>query len=152
MGYDYKYEQRRKKILATLGVIGAPLLWAGSCSVFNGVNYSDGVRVGVVNKFAKKGFVWKTYEGEMAQEGITSSGNQTGANIWEFSIDNSDSKKAEELASKLKPYVESGTKVRITYKQQWLSLWPRGGTSYYIEDVQPLNSKIESKLESSVNK
>lgn len=52
--------------------------------------YSEGVRVGVVQKFSKKGFVNKSWEGELVMEGLKMrAGYKTGTsggNVWRFSV------------------------------------------------------------------
>lgn len=50
--------------------------------------YSEGVRVGTIQKFSSKGFVTKSYEGELVMDGtqVKSSGSGLrGGNVWKFS-------------------------------------------------------------------
>lgn len=50
---------------------------------------SDGVRTGVVQKFSKKGWVIKSWEGELVMQGEKIRGNQygvKGGNVWKFSV------------------------------------------------------------------
>ena len=118
-------------------VIGAP---AGCNLVGNNWEYSHGTRIGVINKYSNKGMVWKTYEGEMALEGIVSTGNSVGANLWDFSLDSEarHGENIQDLNSKLETYAREGTKVRITYKQM-MSTWPwRSESSYLVQDVEPV--------------
>src|SRR3974390_358943 len=48
--------------------------------------YSDGERAGVLQKFSRKGWVCKTYEGELAQFIVAGVSPQ----IWEFSVRDAD--------------------------------------------------------------
>ena len=51
--------------------------------------FSEGVRVGSVQKFSSKGFVNKSWEGELVMEGEKIKGNANGirgGNIWAFSV------------------------------------------------------------------
>jgi hypothetical protein len=51
--------------------------------------YSDGVRVGVVQKLSSKGMVNKSWEGELVMEGEKIKGNSSGikgGNVWNFSV------------------------------------------------------------------
>lgn len=51
--------------------------------------YSDGVRVGVVQKLSAKGMVTKSWEGELVMEGEKIKGNANGikgGNVWAFSV------------------------------------------------------------------
>ncbi len=97
----------------------------------------------MINKISKKGFVWKTYEGQMALEGIVSNGESVGANTWEFSIDNKaeHGENVEELAAKLNLALESGTKVKVKYIEAGMPWASRGATSYYIQSVEPVKGK-----------
>ena len=109
-----EYGNLRPSALLGAVALGIAILPA-SCGFLNGYEYSFGSRAGVVNKISHKGMVWKTYEGEMALEGIVSSGGNMGANTWEFSIDNQarHGENKEELARKLNEALESGQKVKI---------------------------------------
>ncbi len=120
-------------ILAGLGIVG--------CAVANSLEYSQGARIGVINKFSKKGFIWKTYEGQLALEGILSEGGQTGANVWDFSIDNSDGKNIDDLSAKIQEYMGRSQKVKVTYFEPWKT-WPwRSETDYLIQSVEPVEKK-----------
>ncbi len=120
-------------------IVAAVALSIGSCSLLNHVEYGDGVRAGMINKISKRGYIWKTYEGQMALEGLASHGESIGANVWDFSLDSNDPN-AEELAKQIQGYIDSGTKVKATYTQKWTSWPPRAGTDYYIKKVTPVNS------------
>lgn len=53
--------------------------------------YSEGVRVGTVQKFSMKGFITKSWEGELVMEGVKlkagAEGGTRGGNVWAFSVD-----------------------------------------------------------------
>ena len=63
--FDFKFTRKRKLILA--GVLLAPVLALGlyTWSALNW-SYAQGERAGYVQKFSKKGWVCKTWEGELA--------------------------------------------------------------------------------------
>lgn len=87
-------------IIAGLGVFGA-----GGC----GQSYSDGDRSGVVVKLSRKGFIWKSWEGEMrlgGDQNVTSG-------AWAFSIRN------ESLVGPLQESLKSGHRVTVHYTQWW---------------------------------
>ena len=51
--------------------------------------YSEGIRVGKIQKFSQKGYVNKSWEGELVMEGEKISGAQgriRGGNVWAFSV------------------------------------------------------------------
>ncbi|MEK6823253.1 MAG: hypothetical protein AABY13_05465 [Nanoarchaeota archaeon] len=125
------------------GVVAAGALVIGAVQWANGYEYSRGKRVGVINKFSEKGFLWKTHEGEMALEGIVSSGGATSANIWQFSLDDSakQGENLKDLAQRIDDYASAGRKVSVEYVEN-LTAWPwRGSTSYFVQKVTPVENK-----------
>ena len=119
------------------------LIWGGYQGVGNNIEYSQGQRVGVVNKISEKGLIWKTKEGQLSLEGRTSTGDYTGAGIWDFSIDRlaKHGENVDELYSQIRQEMENGQRVKITYKQP-LATWPwRAGTTYLVQSVEPLKNK-----------
>ena len=137
---------------ARTAVVGATLSWLtiwGGCNIAgNNFEYSEGARTGMINKFTKKGLIWKTYEGEMALEGMVSGENYSGANVWDFSLDREarHGEKTEALVKKIQGYLDTGTKVKVTYTEPFIT-WPwRSGTNYLIQNVEPIKSaKIEKE-------
>jgi len=125
-------------------LIGAPI-WGGYQGIGNNIEYSEGQRVGVVNKISEKGVIWKTKEGQLSLEGRTSTGDYTGAGVWDFSIDRlaKHGENVDELYSRTRELMEEGQRVKITYKEP-LATWPwRAGTTYLIQSVEPLETKTK---------
>lgn len=90
--------------------------------------YSDGNRAGVLIKFSKKGYVFKTHEGELNLGGINPlPGNTIANNIWEFSV------KDEAVSQALDTL--QGRKVRLHYKEKKKKLFWRGDTNYMVDEV-----------------
>jgi len=124
-------------------VVGGVIL-AGLASIplqcANDGEYSKGARTGMINKFSKKGFLWKTYEGEMALEGMVSSGSTSGANTWDFSIDNEarHGEKIDSLVKAINQYLSAGTKVKVTYIEPYKTWSWRSETDYLIQSVEPI--------------
>ena len=130
-------------------VLGGVLIWSGYEGIGNNIEYSEGQRVGVVNKISEKGLIWKTKEGQLSLEGRTSTGDYTGAGVWDFSIDRlaKHGENVDELYSQARQEMEDGQRVKITYKQP-LTTWPwRAETTYLIQSVEPLETKkkVEKK-------
>lgn len=141
-----KYRSRGSGSIIGLTTVAAILLKVGSCGLLNSYEYSSGSRAGVVNKVSKKGLIWKTYEGQMALEGVVSSGGSVGANVWDFSIDNQarHGENVSELAEKLNDALDSGKKVKIKYTQV-IGGWPwRGSTGHYVQSIEPF-AKFEEQ-------
>lgn len=100
------FEQRRRYtkvglVLLAL-VILAPVLWTWFSLSWP---YSEGERAGVLQKFSKKGWLCKTYEGELALYIVSGMAPQ----IWHFST------RDEELAKELSRAV--GQQVRVHYTE-----------------------------------
>ncbi|MBC7523450.1 MAG: 6-phosphogluconate dehydrogenase [Flavobacterium sp.] len=95
-------------------------------------SYSDGVRSGELIKFSSKGYVFKTWEGELSQ-GIS------GAQIFKFSVLDSDKKVIEDLKKFEGQYV----KVNYTERYRTFPWW--GDTNYYIKSVTKENSPFSIK-------
>ena len=101
------------------------------------VEYGEGHRDGEVQKLSHKGFIWKTYEGELATAGFklrpTGDGS-SGGNAWEFSV--IDVKVFAELND-----LPAGARVRLYYRQYWATLPWLGATTYRVYKVKVLDNK-----------
>ncbi len=86
------------------------------------VPYSEGYRSGELIKFSNKGFIVKTWEGEISQ-GIS------GAQIFTFSVLDKD----DDVIEKLKQY--QGEYVKVTYIERFASFIWLGDTKYFITNV-----------------
>lgn len=80
--------------------------------------YSDGYREGVLQKFSRKGNVFKTYEGEMIQLGFGQRGAAINSQYYYFSVD--DVQLADTLEKSL------GKIIRVHYTQYRRNLPWRG--------------------------
>ena len=84
--------------------------------------YSEGTRSGELIKFSKKGFVIKTWEGEISQ-GIS------GAQIFSFSVED----KNEDVIKKMEAF--QGKYVKLRYRERYAKLSWLGDTNYFITEV-----------------
>ncbi|RAJ10617.1 hypothetical protein LX64_00222 [Chitinophaga skermanii] len=88
--------------------------------------YADGSKAGELNYFAKKGYMFKTYEGRLIQSGFRGrQPNTLQSNEFTFSVVD------EKVAQKLLRC--SGKQVEVHYKQ-YLGALPWRGYSVYIVD------------------
>ena len=87
--------------------------------------YSDGTRTGVLQKFSRKGTVFKTYEGELILSSVKStSGVAIASDRFIFSVSNEDvAKQIEQL---------QGENVDLHYKETKNTLPWRGETAYIV--------------------
>lgn len=91
------------------------------------VPYSEGVRSGELIKISNKGYLVKTWEGEISQ-GIS------GAQIFKFSVEGKD----QDIINKLKEY--QGMYVKVDYIERYRTFFWWGDTRYFITKVQKENS------------
>jgi hypothetical protein len=99
--------------LLLIGLYTAFMLWW---------SYSDGERAGVLQKFSKRGWICKTYEGEVAQYVVGGVAPQ----IWNFSV--RDAAVAEQLHKAV------GQQVRMHYREhRGLPTNCFGETDYFVD-------------------
>lgn len=90
--------------------------------------YSDGNRAGRLIKFSHKGYVFKTYEGELNLGGInTTNGGVMINNMWQFSVVD---KAVADSLSKLE-----GKEINLHYKEKINSLSWRGDSRYIVDKI-----------------
>lgn len=87
------------------------------------VPYSEGVRSGELIKISNKGYLVKTWEGEISQ-GIS------GAQIFRFSVEGKNDKIIEEL----KDY--QGYYVKVNYIERYSTFFWLGDTTYFVTSVE----------------
>jgi hypothetical protein len=95
-------------------------------------SYSEGVRSGELIKFSHKGYVFKTWEGEISQ-GVT------GSKTFSFSVLDADSKVISDLQAL------EGQYVRLSYEEKYKTFWWWGDTKYFVVAVKrgTNNTKIQ---------
>jgi hypothetical protein len=105
-------------VIALLGLVGFTYLtlhWS----------YSEGERAGYVQKLSRRGFICKTWEGEMAM--VTMPG--TVAEKFLFTVPN------ETVAAKVNAAV--GKRMALHYEQhKWIPSSCFGDTEYFVTDVR----------------
>jgi len=94
-----------------------------------GFTYSEGNRAGILIKFSKKGYVFKTFEGELNIGGLGNLPNTVQMNnIWEFSVTN------PAVADSL--MTMEGEKVALHYHQVIKNFPWQGDTEYFVDHVE----------------
>lgn len=105
------------------GVLLAGLLWTVFAYHWN---YSEGDRGGVLQKFSKKGWICKTYEGELALYVVPGMAPE----IWEFSV------RDDAVAAQVSGFV--GERVQLHYSEhRGLPTSCFGDTRYFVDRVTP---------------
>ena len=98
-------------------------LTAGYVLFVKYVPYSEGVRTGELIKFSNKGYLFKTYEGEISQ-GIS------GAMIFKFSV-------SEDKKDVIKMLNDNqGKYIKVNYEERYTTFAWWGDTNYYITEVK----------------
>ena len=95
--------------------------------------FSEGIRSGELIKISNKGMLFKTWEGELSQ-GIA------GAQIFKFSILDSDQKIIDEMKEM------QGEYVKVTYVERYRTFPWWGDTKYYITEITKEDSPFKVKL------
>jgi hypothetical protein len=94
-----------------------------------GLTYSDGKRSGVLIKVSRKGYIFKTYEGDLNSGGISQGDGTIMPNaIFKFSVTE------KSVFEKLEAF--QGKKVILDYKQVMKNFFWQGDTDYFIYDVK----------------
>ena len=97
--------------------------------IFASMTYSDGSRTGQLIKISEKGYVFKTYEGQLSLGGISIESDQTNiGSIWEFSVANNG------IYERMQ--VLRGKKVLVQYEEKYRVIPWRGDTKYIITNVE----------------
>lgn len=112
-----------KKFLVFVGILIA--LFAAWTAFTLTWSYSAGERAGYVQKLAKKGWICKTWEGEMAM--VTMPG--TVAEKFYFTV------RQDEVATRINATV--GRRVVLTYEEhKWIPISCFGDTGYFVTGVR----------------
>jgi hypothetical protein len=91
-------------------------------------SYSDGDRSGILQKFSRKGWICKTYEGELALSFTPG----LAPVIWNFSV------RDEAVAAKVKE--AEGKRVVVHYREhRGIPTECFGETQYFVDDVRLVN-------------
>jgi hypothetical protein len=98
--------------------------------------YSEGTRTGVLQKLSHKGYVIKTWEGELQMRGIMATPQEgaqmnMGGNIWSFSVGRNE----DAVIQALQAAEAKGSRVTLHYTQYSRQFDWRGETVYFVNKV-----------------
>jgi hypothetical protein len=120
-----------------LSSLGRALLWLAVIVVLALVlwtwfslswSYSDGERAGTLQKFSRKGWICKTYEGELALYVVAG----VAPEIWHFSV------RDETLVNAMNEAL--GKRVRLHYSEhRFIPTSCFAETSYFVDRVEPID-------------
>ena len=97
--------------------------------------YSEGIRSGMVVKISKKGWIFKTYEGQLNLQtfGANKSPNMV-SESFEFSVDSD----KQDVIKVLEEASLSGERVSLKYSERLAKFFWRGDTKYFVTEVERL--------------
>ncbi|MBC7411906.1 MAG: 6-phosphogluconate dehydrogenase [Bacteroidia bacterium] len=96
--------------------------------------YSQGMRAGTLIKLSKKGYLFKTWEGELSQP--MNLGDQSTAaltsKLWGFSVNGNN----EALVNQLNEALLSGRRIKLNYEEKYIVFSWQGETKYFITSAE----------------
>lgn len=96
--------------------------------------FAEGTRAGILNTFQKKGYLFKTYEGQLIQSGFRGTPNATiQSNQFSFSVTN------ERVAQRLME--NSGKDMELHYKRYQGALPWRGMQLFIIDSIYRISNE-----------
>ncbi len=112
-------------IIALVIVVGFGIFY-----LVAGYTYSEGIRAGLLIKFSSRGYVMKTYEGELNIGGLQQEDKNIISvnNKWAFSV------KDDAVAKQL--MTVEGRYVSLHYKEVIHNFFWQGDTKYFVDGVQ----------------
>lgn len=115
-----------RKILV-YGILAIVLAVSAYIAALYYATFSDGIRTGELIKFSHKGYIFKTWEGELSQ-------GLSGSQKFAFSVMDNQPEVIEQMK------INQGKFVKIEYIERYgtFSWW--GETNYYITKVTPEKS------------
>lgn len=122
-----KAKKFTKKLLWTL--VGLAVLAITGFFLWGNYTYSEGTRAGDLIKISKKGYVFKTFEGQLKLGGIDLENTEEGlSDTWSFSVTN------DEIVKRLEKM--QGQKVVLRYQEINYSMPWQGDTDYFIVSIE----------------
>lgn len=118
----------RTKVILALVFLSPLLIFALYTLLVLKWSYSDGYRAGFLQKFSRKGYVCKTWEGELAMTSVPG----VAPTIWLFSV--RDDSVARQLVDAMG---QANSRVRLHYTEhRGVPTECFGATNYFVDSVQ----------------
>lgn len=110
----------------------ALLLTAGVIWGLSKFTYSEGDRAGTVSKFSKRGYVFKTWEGELNVGGFSGQTGNFTPQLWHFTVPTDEAN----VIAKLEEAVTSGRRIKLHYEEHLYLFFWMGDSKYYVTAVE----------------
>ncbi len=120
-----------KNFKFTLIAISVLVLVVGYFFLFG--DYSKGFRAGTIIKLSEKGILFKTREGQLNMGMVVTDNAAASAtnNLWSFSVENN-----PELIKTMEKAMLSGHRVKLNYKEKYLTFPWVGDTKYVVYAIE----------------
>lgn len=125
-----KHKPAWKKWLYRI-IIAGILVLIGYVAIGYYFTYSSGFRAGKIIKFSEKGFVFKTWEGQIYLGTITPDEAGISSKYWDFSVDRGD----EKVIKAIEDAMTQKHEVRLHYKEKMVQFNWRGDTRYFVDSI-----------------
>ncbi|MCS6988027.1 MAG: hypothetical protein NZM06_00730 [Chloroherpetonaceae bacterium] len=124
----------KKILVVSLLVVALFLILAGSFLYFG--SYSRGIRAGVVIKLSERGYLFKTYEGQLniGTFGAFKNEDNQLTTVFEFSVP----RDREDVIKALQEVSLTGERVSLHYEEKYFKFFWLGDTKYLITKVERL--------------
>ncbi len=106
--------------------------------------YSDGTRVGSLVKLSRKGYVFKTYEGQLMVGGMSDGTGTFNSTTWDFSVDDDN----EAVVNALNESQRTGQRVALHYEEKFFTLPWNGDTKYFVISVELIPTQMHQQMPS----
>ena len=106
------------------------LLLIGAAYYVSSGYFSAGERAGTISKLSERGYVFKTYEGELNEGGFSGETGALTPRIWSFSA------KEDSVIADMQKALATGERVTLSYQEKFLQFPWNGDTKYFITDVK----------------
>ncbi len=111
------------KVLLILGIVTLLVFW-----ILTKINYSEGERAGTITRFSKRGYVFKTWEGELLLGGFSEGTGQMNAEKWQFSVDNG----LDSTVNTVNEALRTGRRVTLYYEEKLFQFDFDGETKFFV--------------------
>lgn len=101
--------------------------------------YSSGDRAGTISKFSERGYLFKTWEGQLMEGGYSGETGSLTPRFWDFSTTQ------DSVVTKIREALATGERITLIYQEKFVKFPWNGDTKYMVTDVEflPKVEKIE---------
>lgn len=92
--------------------------------------YSSGDRAGTISKFSERGYIFKTWEGQLMEGGYSGETGTLSPRLWDFSTTE------DSVVNKIRQGLATGERVTLIYQEKFIRFPWNGDTEYIITDVK----------------